>query len=302
MAHGLSSGEGLIAEVRDKRDEDDEGATKDKRLLVVEGEFGAVLRQFERAGNTLSTTLRNAWDGGDLGTMTKNNRDRATAPHICIVGHITNQELRMLLSNTDIWNGVANRFLWAAVRRNKLVPFAKPMAADGVIAIAKELARIIEYSCSRAPADAELTMSNSARDHWVACYPELTQDHPGVLGAVTSRAEAQVVRLAMTYALYDGAVRIELRHLEAALTFWRYSFDSAAYIFNGAELDPVAQRIIEALSTGPKSQNEIVDLFGRNLPKDRIEGVLRDLQERGRVTMTMEVTGGRPRKLWRAAL
>ena len=241
----------------------------DKRLFVVEEEFAAVLRHFERQGNTLSTTLRVAWDGRDLGTMTKSNRDRATAPHICMVGHITSHELDALLTSTDIWNGVANRFLWAAVRRNKLVPFAQPMPDDEVVAIAKELARVIEYAHSRSAADAELTMSNSARDHWAACYPEFTQDHPGILGAVTSRAEAQALRLAMDYAQYDGAERIELQHLEAALTFWRYSFDSAAYIFEGAELDPVAQQIMEALATGPKTQNEIVDLFGRNLSKKR---------------------------------
>jgi hypothetical protein len=42
VSHGLSSGEGLVAEIRDKRDEDDQGFSEDKRLLVVEGEFGAV--------------------------------------------------------------------------------------------------------------------------------------------------------------------------------------------------------------------------------------------------------------------
>ena len=120
------------------------------------------------------------------------------------------------------------------------------------------------------------------------------------MGAVTSRAEAQALRLAMTFALFDGADRVELKHVEAALSFWRYAFDSAAYIFGGAELDPVAQKILEALATGPKTQNEIVDLFGRNLPKTRIDGVLRDLQERGRITLTKEETGGRPRKVWRA--
>ena len=301
VSHGLSSGEGLTAEIRDKRDEEDTGWVRDKRLLVVEGEFGAVLRHFQRQGNTLSTALRTAWDGSDLGAMTKHNRDKATAPHICILGHITAHELGVLLTNTDIWNGVANRILWTVVRRSKLVPFARAMPDQEAAAIAKELARVIEFAHSRRSADAELTMSNSARDHWVHCYPELTQDHAGILGAVTSRAEAQVLRLAMAYALFDGARRIELSHLEAAFTFWRYAFDSASYIFGGAELDPVAQKILEALAAGAKAQNEIVDLFGRNLPKKRTDAVLRDLQERGRITLTKEETGGRPRTVWRAA-
>ena len=70
----------------------------------------------------------------------------------------------------------------------------------------------------------------------------------------------------MTYAQFDGADRIELPHLEAGLAFWRYCFDSARYLFGKTELDPVAQAILKALATGPKSQTGIRDLFGRHLP------------------------------------
>jgi hypothetical protein len=207
-----------------------------------------------------------------------------------------------LLTQTDIWNGLANRFLWAAVRRTREVPFAKPMPDDEVNAIAQELARIIEYAHGRNDGDSELIMSNSAQDHWVQCYSELTRDHLGILGAVTSRAEAQTLRLAMTYAQFSGAERIELAHVEAAVAYWRYVFDSAGYIFGGAELDPVAQKIIEALVSGPKTQTDIVDLFDRHVRKDRLRSVLTDLQERGKITLRSEPTGGRPRVMWSLTL
>ena len=90
---GLSSGEGLIWAVRDpivKRErikekgevryeevEADPGVA-DKRLLVYEPEFANVLKQTERQGNTLSAILRNAWDGRNLRSMTKNSPARAT--------------------------------------------------------------------------------------------------------------------------------------------------------------------------------------------------------------------------------
>ena len=51
---------------------EDEGV-KDKRLLVFEGEFANVLKVLRREGNTLSPTLRNAWDNGRLNTLTKNS-------------------------------------------------------------------------------------------------------------------------------------------------------------------------------------------------------------------------------------
>jgi hypothetical protein len=146
---------------------------------------------------------------------------------------------------------------------------------------------------------AELRMSDKAASHWSACYAELTQDYSGPLGSVTSRAEAQVVRLAMGFAQFDGTQVIEFKHLEAALTFWRYAFDSAEYIFKGAEIDPAAKIILDAIDTGPKTQNDIVNLFGRHMPKDRLSRLLKGLQDRGRVTLKIEKkTGGRPRSVW----
>jgi hypothetical protein len=78
----LSSGEGLVYAVRDPvevKGEDgeikvvDEGV-EDKRLLVIEGEFSAVLRACQREGNTLSAILRTAFDHGNIEPLTKHNR------------------------------------------------------------------------------------------------------------------------------------------------------------------------------------------------------------------------------------
>jgi Primase C terminal 2 (PriCT-2) len=298
----LSSGEGLLDAIRDKRDDQDQGGVDDKRLLCIEGELGAVLRACQRQGNNLSTTLRVAWDGWDLAPLTKHDKVSASDPHICIIGHITRHELSALLSATDVWNGFANRFLWLAVRRAKAVPLPQPMPDTDVERLGSELARVIGLAHSRTGGDAQLTMSNSAQSYWCDIYGELTQEHGGILGAVTSRGEAQALRLAMTFALFDGAVRVEQKHVEAGLAFWRYAFDSANFIFSGAELDPMAQKIVEALSAGPKSQTDIVNLFGRHESKARIHDVLATLQERGRVTMTKHGTSGRPRSVWSIAL
>ena len=94
---GLSSGEGLIWQVRDpicrmernrKTREMEEVLTdagvEDKRLLVVEPEFASVLRVMHREGNTLSPVIRNAWDRGDLQTLTKNSPAKATGAHTSV--------------------------------------------------------------------------------------------------------------------------------------------------------------------------------------------------------------------------
>ena len=78
---GLSSGEGLINEVRDAFETD--SGIPDKRLLIIEAEFANALAVMERPGNTLSSTIRKAWDGDDtLSTMSKNSPLKATAAHI----------------------------------------------------------------------------------------------------------------------------------------------------------------------------------------------------------------------------
>ena len=46
----------------------------------------------------------------------------------------------------------------------------------------------------------------AARVLWGAEYGGLTADRPGIYGAVTARAEAQVLRLSLIYALLDEAV------------------------------------------------------------------------------------------------
>jgi hypothetical protein len=168
----------------------------DKRLLVVEPEFAAVLRVCRREQNTLSAVLRCGWDSGALRTLAKNSPAVATDAHISVVGHITSEELRRALAEVEGFNGFANRFLWLAVRRSKLLP-------DGGrdldltkhaqrLALAAEQARSVE----RMHRDA------GAAALWRQVYTELADDQAGgLLGAVTSRAEAQVLRLGVQFRL-----------------------------------------------------------------------------------------------------
>ncbi len=117
---GLSSGEGLIYQVRDAQGED--SGSEDKRLLVVEGEFARTLRVLSRDGNTLSPVIRSAWDSGHLRILNKNSPASATGAHVSIIGHITRDELLRYLSSTEYANGFGNRILWGCVRRSKALP------------------------------------------------------------------------------------------------------------------------------------------------------------------------------------
>jgi hypothetical protein len=59
-----------------------------------------VLKQIERTGNTLSTIIRQAWERGELRTLTTGRQQspvKSTNAHVSIIGHITIEELRTVL-------------------------------------------------------------------------------------------------------------------------------------------------------------------------------------------------------------
>jgi hypothetical protein len=286
VSSGLSSGEGLISAVRDptyKREPIKEGkriinyldilddpGVEDKRLLVVESEFGRTLASQGREGNILSAVMRQAWDGDSLQTMTKSAL-RATDTHISIIGHITNAELRERLSNVDAINGYANRFLFFAVQRSKNLP--RGGRRVDVCALAAELADALAF----ARGVGEIELSPDAWTLWESHYPRLTTPPPGVLGSILSRAAPHTLRLAAIYALLDKSTCIMTEHLSAALAVWNASARCAAYIFGESLGDSVAETILDALKARPDglTRTEIrSEVFKRNVPAPKIKAAL----------------------------
>ena len=310
---GLSSGEGLIWAVRDPIERRDpvkkngrvvdyesviaDHGVEDKRLLDLETEFASVLRIIGREGSTLSATIRQAWDSGELRILNKNSPAKATGAHISIVGHITRDELRRYLDSTEVGNGFANRFLWTCARRSKVLPEIKRLEVVDLIPLIDRLRKAVEF----ARTVREMKRDNKARDLWIKVYPELSEGRPGLLGAVTSRAEAQVMRLACIYALLDCSPLIRVQHLRAALALWRYSEASARYIFGESLGDPVADELLRALRRNQNgvTRTEIRDLFGRNRASQEIDRALGALVEYGLVRRERnEPDNGRPPERW----
>ncbi len=293
---GISSGEGLIWAVRDETDQDP--GIPDKRLLVQESEFAGVLRVMTRDGNIVSIVLRDAWDGAKLNTITKKCDTRATGAHISIVGHITADELTRYLDRTEAGNGFANRFLFMLVRRARYLPHGGNLDERALHPLARRLATTIEQA-----RDLErITMDTAGARLWEQVYPRLSDGQPGLYGAITGRAEAQVIRLALIYALLDASSSIGPPHLLAALAIWRYAADSVRHIFGDAIGDPIADRILEALrgSSAGLSRTELSAALGRHAPSQKIAKALGVLERAGRITSSSSQTGGRPTTVWTA--
>jgi hypothetical protein len=241
---GLSSGEGLIAKVRDDGEQD-------RRLLVVESEFAVPLKRMQREANTLSAILRDAWDHGNLATLVKNNPLRATGAHVSVIGHITEEELRRYLTETERANGFANRFIFLYVDRSKLLPDGASVPEEVLAPLIQELRDAVTFS--RQPR--EVRRDDEAREVWREVYPALSEGEPGLVGALTSRAEAQVLRMSLLYALLDKSTTIRVPHLRASPRERHRGDDSRGATHPGGD---DSDRHLRAIQAEPISRGDSV--------------------------------------------
>jgi hypothetical protein len=248
---GISSGEGILWAIRDpiyalKKGVEEciDPGIADKRLLLDEREYQQALAVMTRAGNTVSRIIRDAWDGREhIASLTKHSPARVTAPMISIISHITIEELREALDRTAMANGYANRFLFACVRRGQLLPHGGCTNTDTI----SMLGRQIHNRLVQARQFDRVTMTPAAAERWSEIYTALSAEQPGLLGAITARAEAQTLRLALVYALSDGVGQIDVAHLDAGLAMWRFCEASAKLIFGDTVGNPLADEILRAL-------------------------------------------------------
>lgn len=311
---GASSGEGIIWAVRDptqKRerikengqvryeDVEADAGVEDKRLLIYEPEFATVLKQIERQGNTLSTILRQAWDGIELRSLTKNSPTSATEAHISVIGHITIEELQRCLSATETANGFANRFLFVCTERSKLLPEGGTIDPDQLQTLTSEFLDAVEFAKSVG----EVRRDEAARVLWRQIYGELSEGKPGLSGALLARAEAHVMRLATLYALLDKSDKIRTQHLLAAMALWDYCERSVQFIFGDSLGDSVADELLRLLRGSPNglTRTEIRDHFQRHESAARIGKALGLLLQHKLARRENEQTAGRPTERWFAA-
>ena len=312
---GLVSGEGVIHAVRDPRNErrkprkgehpDADGlvedvvdaGAEDKRLLALLPEFASILSVFRRKDNTLSAVLRDLWDRGEAQTLSKNAPERATGALVSVLAHITPHELRATLDSTDIANGFANRFLFIASKRARLlsrggsVPFAVRYALSPRITDALGHARGLT----------EVATSDDAWELWDGQYERLATPPPGLVGAITARAAPLVRRLALLYALMDQCDQVHVEHLRAAFEVWRYAEESVRWVFGDRLGDRIADRCLVLLrdaGAAGMSRTELRDQLGHREAADRIADALQLLEDAALARYIKEPTGGRSAERW----
>lgn len=313
VVSGLSSAEGLIALVQD----DDEGFAlegeefapgskkkdpADKRVLVVENEYAAVLARCRREGNALAQTLREAWDGRDLRVQTKNPLV-ASEPHIAIIGHVSPEEFRARTCQHDLAGGSYNRFLLLYVERSKRLPDGGGAPPELVNRLSADLRRRLQ----RAGMPHRLVRGPATRARWRDLYDEFCElEEDEQVASWVARAVPYTLRLAGLYALVDGSSVIESPHLEAAAALVRYALESARYVIDAgsasADVEQLA-RIIRSAGAEGVTKAVLTKKFSGRRTAAQLDPLLDTLTSLDPYDEVVERTGGRPvtRYVYRAA-
>ncbi len=312
---GLSTGEGLLWQMRDPRYETrqnkqthetetvmtDPGVT-DKRSLILESEFARVLAVMYRESNTLSTNLRDLFDSPyQAFSNPKNNAIVVTEPHVGFIGQITPVELSRKLHEVELYNGYVNRFMPTMPRRIKSFP-NPPSYAE----VAERHAKMWRDAVSKATRVGQVFRHHKAGAQWEDVYESLRTGErdgiaprQGMTAEACSRGHVMVMRMSLIFAALDGSDFITLEHQTAALAIWDYCERCAAYLFGDLTSDPVENTVADAIKKhGKMTRTAIRDLFGRHLDPKIIGIALESLEKRGMIRREDVKTAGRSAETW----
>lgn len=295
VVSGVVSGEALVATVAAPADPE-ENATVDGRALFHEAEFSRFLTIGSREGSTLSAVVRDAWDRSDLSIVARTNPVRAENAHVGIVGHITLDELRKRLTDTDTSNGFANRFLFAVVKRNQRLPSGGSLTDEDY----RQLARPLGEAVTQARKRTRLFRTVAGEARWAEVYEQLGDDDPdGLIGTLAARAEPHVLRLSLLFALLDQASAVDVVHIEQALAWWTYCRQSIDYVFATQAQGEVESRLLDALREAGHaglSFTEQHGVFGRN----KAAAVIANARGRLEGADLAITVGGKTKRSWAA--
>ena len=287
---GLSTGEGLIKALQDK-----DGSIRGRGFLVKLGEFSSLLEVMKRESNTMSSALRQAWDGERLQVLTRKEPLDADNVSLAVIAHITQTELLNKLTSTDRVNGFANRFLLICTKRDKYLPKGGgvPETSDLVVAIHKAL----EAAKDRGA----VARNGEAEDLWAREYRRLTEGGESLKDALCARAEAHVLRLSLLYALLDSSAEICPEHVRAAIAFWDYCERSVEHIFGAKSGDSEGDKLVSAASEGSMTKTDVIRLFGGNKTAEWCDAKVASLIRAGRLRQTRVQKNGKDYEAYEAA-
>jgi hypothetical protein len=298
---GLGSGEALVRELRDDQDEPPE-----KRRIIFDAELSSVLKVVKRDGSILGDVLRKAFDYSPLRHSTvANGWAVATGHHIALVGSITPEELRVHIDGIAIANGMGNRFAFVWSRIAGRLPEGGAVDSARVAEIAQEVGDALTTLEDRISVNGtvHLPLNPAARARWGEFYMDRrTGIGTGITKALTGRQVVHAARLALIYAVLDGAVVIKEEHVAAAVAWCDYSCASAEKVFVGrvpGKAGLLLAAVRESMPDGITGR-ELNAGVTHNWKAGELSAARAELESRHLLFVANEPSGGRPRERYLA--
>lgn len=288
------SGEAMVADFNgefEKKDESDgqDPPFKGERLLI-QTEFGLLLSISSRQGCTVSENARMGWDGTRLESIRRAERIIVEEGNynLCLIGHIVKEELVGKLDDTEIWNGLSNRCVFAYVKRDKKLSNRGNVDQTIFQRYKSRLKTAIDFAREGRYMD----LTEDADKLWAVWYNN-EPDVKGKLGAFTARGESQVLRIAVAYALLDLSPAIDVPHLKAALACWKNNAESVSRFLDTALNSDEMKLLNELRRVYPKEMtaDSIYKLFSNRKAPER-EALVSKLVQRDLATTRREKMKG----------
>lgn len=300
---GLTSGEGLIFHAKEEAGP----------LLAVETEFSRTLTNMGRDNSSLSTVLRQAFDGPHLRVPTRNNPITCDDAYISMIAHTTLSDIKAKLRYNEIENGLVNRFMWMNVYRARLLPEGGDFASvtQALSPLIRDLSLSVSFARYDIGLDVPYRKTKEAREWWHEYYMgPLAAPRTGDYAKVTVRAAPIILRLAVIYAVLDREFYVDVHHLEAAKAFWDYCDQTAAFIFGDRQVDREGSKVMTKIRELIKEKPELADggltrteinraVYGGHKPPGDMDNLLTILHESGLIRPVAEVRGGRATTVWK---
>ena len=259
-------------------------------------------------GNTIMTTLRDAWDDGSLENTSVTRPSRVRGATVSLIGMTTFEDLTEHLDLRELATGTMNRMLMIKVERSKVLPGAPPVLEGALVKplvnrMRANVERVRAASIIKATSVSKpLRLSLAGEQRAIALKAEAESQGTNWIDVGNSRAFVQMLRVALIFAVADGSHEIDVAHLNAAKDFVDVATSGLRTIATGELKDVIAERILKHMREDP---NEVLtrtgiscDVFKRNVPAKDLEQSIHTLLRLGLLTEHVEATGGRPRTVY----
>lgn len=272
------------------------------RGLLSAGEVSSLLLKGRQDGSRdVIPRLVEAYDCPEtLENRTRSKPVRAEEPFLSFFGGTTPEWFRRDLAIDDVRGGLAGRICYFLGKRKPAIPDQPPPNAVALRVAERALLTIRDAHAT----DRAYEFTPAARSLWEDWYRAeygRAYENP-ILGAVAARLHTNATKIALLFAVLDGAASIDAEHVAAATDFANYQRDVQRAIFTAfGESDRAAleRRVVETIRRRGPLPTWGLRQWIRNVPADDLKKSIAGLSGVGEI-VELRTRSGRG-KAWHLA-